>query len=106
MSTSDAPLILHQHEAAHTHGDSCSHAPNDTNQTIKRLQIITICWMLVECSFALTAACRAHRPALLAFGSDNSLGLLSAIALLPHFASILKITPADAPPPPPPLPHP
>jgi divalent metal cation (Fe/Co/Zn/Cd) transporter len=92
MSTSDAPLILHEHEAAHTHGDSCSHAPNDTNQTIKRLQIITICWMLVECSFALTAAWRAHSPALLAFGSDSSVELLSAIVVLLQFTSILKIS--------------
>jgi divalent metal cation (Fe/Co/Zn/Cd) transporter len=92
MSTSDAPLILHVHEAAHTHGDSCSHAPKDTNRTIKRLQIITICWMLVECSVALTAAWRAHSPALLAFGSDSSVELLSAIVVLLQFTSILKVS--------------
>jgi hypothetical protein len=55
MSTSDASPILHQHEAAHTHGDSCSHAPKDTNRTIRLLQVTTICWMLVECSVALTS---------------------------------------------------
>jgi divalent metal cation (Fe/Co/Zn/Cd) transporter len=92
MSTSDAPLILHVHESAHTHGDSCSHAPKDTNRTIKRLQIITICWMLVECSVALTAAWRAHSPALLAFGSDSSVELLSAIVVLLQFTSILKVS--------------
>jgi divalent metal cation (Fe/Co/Zn/Cd) transporter len=92
MSTSDAPLILHEHEAAHTQGDSCSHALKDTNRTIKRLQVITICWMLVECSVALTAALRAHSPALLAFGSDSSVELLSAIVVLLQFTSMLKVS--------------
>jgi hypothetical protein len=71
MSAFDAPLIQHVHDAAHMHGDSCSPAPKDTNRTIKRLQVVTICWMVVECRVALTAAWRAHSPALLAFGSDS-----------------------------------
>jgi divalent metal cation (Fe/Co/Zn/Cd) transporter len=92
MSTSDATPILHELETAHTHGDSCSHAPKDTNHAIKRLQVITICWMLVECSVALTAALRAHSPALLAFGSDSSVELLSAIVVLLQFTSTLKVS--------------
>jgi divalent metal cation (Fe/Co/Zn/Cd) transporter len=92
MSISDATPILHEHEAAHTHGNSCSHAPKDTTHAIKRLQVITICWMLVECSVALTAALRAHSPALLAFGSDSSVELLSAIVVLLQFTSTLKVS--------------
>jgi divalent metal cation (Fe/Co/Zn/Cd) transporter len=87
MNATDAHLPLHEH----TPGDSCSHAPGDTNRAIKRLQVVTICWMLVECGVALTAAWRAHSPALLAFGSDSSVELLSAIVVLLQFTSILKV---------------
>lgn len=48
--------------------------------------------MLVECSIALAAAWRAHSPALLAFGSDSSVELLSAIVVLLQFTSILKVS--------------
>jgi hypothetical protein len=76
----------------HAHGDKYAHTPNDTNRTIKHLQVITICWMLVECSVALTASWRAHSPALLAFGSDSSVELLSAIVVLLQFTSVLKVS--------------
>lgn len=56
MSTPDALPILPQHEATHTHGGNCSYAPKDKNRTIKRFQIITIYWMLIECSVALAVA--------------------------------------------------
>jgi divalent metal cation (Fe/Co/Zn/Cd) transporter len=92
MSTSDASPIQHEHASAHSHGDSCPHAPKDTNRSIRLLQITTICWMLIECSVALTAAWRAHSPALLAFGSDSSVELLSAIVVLLQFTSILKVS--------------
>jgi divalent metal cation (Fe/Co/Zn/Cd) transporter len=48
--------------------------------------------MLVESGAALTAALRAHSPALLAFGSDSSVELLSAIVVLLQFTSILKVS--------------
>jgi divalent metal cation (Fe/Co/Zn/Cd) transporter len=83
---------MHELATAHTHGSGCSHAPEETNRTIRQLRIITICWMLVECSVALTAAWRAHSPALLAFGSDSSVELLSAIVVLFQFTSLLKIS--------------
>ena len=92
MTTPNALPLLHERESAHTHGGSCSHAGADTNRTIKRLQAMTICWMLVECSVALTAAWRAHSPALLAFGSDSSVELLSAVAVLLQFTSFMKIS--------------
>lgn len=56
MSTPDALPILPQYEATHTHGGNCSYPPKDKNRTIKRFQIITICWMLIECSVALAVA--------------------------------------------------
>src|SRR6202048_2710752 len=76
----------------HAHGDKCAHTPNDTTRTIKHLQVTTICWMLVECSVALTASWRAHSPALLAFGSDSSVELLSALVVLLQFTSFLKVS--------------
>ncbi|MGC2208927.1 MAG: cation transporter [Candidatus Korobacteraceae bacterium] len=42
------------------------------------LQSITLIWMLIECAVALWAAARAHSSALLAFGFDSFVELLSA----------------------------
>jgi divalent metal cation (Fe/Co/Zn/Cd) transporter len=56
---------------------------------IRRLQIITLAWMLVECVVALAAAWRARSPVLLAFGTDSFVELLTAFVVLlqfvPHF---------------------
>jgi divalent metal cation (Fe/Co/Zn/Cd) transporter len=49
------------------------------------LQSITLVWMLIECAVALWAALRAHSSALLAFGSDSFIEMLSAALVL--FAS-------------------
>jgi divalent metal cation (Fe/Co/Zn/Cd) transporter len=51
------------------------------------LQWITITWMLVECGLSLYAAATAHSPALLAFGSDSLVELLSASVVLLQFGS-------------------
>lgn len=42
-------------------------------------------WMLVECAAALFAATRAHSVALLVFGSDSLIELLSAVVVLLQF---------------------
>jgi divalent metal cation (Fe/Co/Zn/Cd) transporter len=49
------------------------------------LQAITLVWMLLECTAALIAAARAHSVALLAFGADSLVELLSAIVVLLQF---------------------
>jgi divalent metal cation (Fe/Co/Zn/Cd) transporter len=53
------------------------------------LQSLTLVWMLIECAVALVSAARSHSPALLAFGSDSLIELLSAalvvLALAPRF---------------------
>jgi divalent metal cation (Fe/Co/Zn/Cd) transporter len=46
------------------------------------LQSVTLVWMLIECAIALWAAARAHSPALLAFGFDSLIELLSAALVL------------------------
>jgi divalent metal cation (Fe/Co/Zn/Cd) transporter len=53
------------------------------------LQGITLAWMLVECAVSLYGAISAHSPALLAFGTDSFVELLSAtvvlLAIVPSF---------------------
>lgn len=54
------------------------------------LQGMTLAWMLVECAISLYAAAAAHSIALLAFGADSLVELLSAaiasMSFLPGFA--------------------
>ncbi|HXS75593.1 MAG TPA: hypothetical protein VN753_05400 [Terracidiphilus sp.] len=61
------------------------------------LQWITIAWMTVECGVSLLAAAQAHSLALLAFGSDSVVEMLSAIVVLLQFTprSPLKKSHAD-----------
>ena len=59
----------------------------DTAGLIQRIQTATILWMTVEASVSLSAAWTAHSPALLAFGGDSAIELLSAIVVLWRFRS-------------------
>jgi divalent metal cation (Fe/Co/Zn/Cd) transporter len=58
------------------------------NVAVFWLQGITLIWMLAECGLSLYAAAAAHSPAMLAFGSDSFVELLSAgvvlLQFLPH----------------------
>jgi divalent metal cation (Fe/Co/Zn/Cd) transporter len=49
------------------------------------LQGITIVWMLAECGVSLYAAAEARSPAMLAFGSDSLVEVLSAGVVLLRF---------------------
>ena len=57
----------------------------DTIERIRRIQTITILWMTVEAFLSLFAAWMARSPALLAFGGDSAIELLSAVAVLWRF---------------------
>src|SRR6266436_664488 len=57
-------------------------AKHDTFLRIRRIQTLTICWMTVEAAVSLAAAWMARSPALLAFGGDSAIELLSAIVVL------------------------
>jgi divalent metal cation (Fe/Co/Zn/Cd) transporter len=50
------------------------------------IQGVTLAWMLVECGASLYAAAAAHSPAMLAFGSDSLVELLSATLVLVQFS--------------------
>ena len=54
---------------------------------IRRIQAITIAWMSVEAVASLAAAWMAHSPALLAFGGDSAIELLSALVVYWRFRS-------------------
>jgi len=61
-----------------------------TRNRLILLQSVTLVWMLIECAVSLFSAARAHSPALLAFGFDSFVELLSAalviLTLTPHFS--------------------
>jgi divalent metal cation (Fe/Co/Zn/Cd) transporter len=52
---------------------------------IQRLQAFTIAWMSFEAASSLWAAWQARSPALLAFGGDSAIELLSATVVLWRF---------------------
>lgn len=56
------------------------------------LQGITLTWMLAECGASLLAAARARSPAMLAFGSDSLVELLSATVVLLQFLPPFSIS--------------
>jgi divalent metal cation (Fe/Co/Zn/Cd) transporter len=57
----------------------------DSFRRIRRVQAITIVWMSVEALVSLIAAWRARSPALLAFGGDSAIELVSATVVLWRF---------------------
>ncbi|MGO9589731.1 MAG: cation transporter [Candidatus Acidiferrales bacterium] len=57
----------------------------NTLRRIQRIQAITIAWMSVEAGVSLSAAWMARSPALLAFGGDSAVELLSATVVLWRF---------------------
>ncbi len=67
---------------------ACSSHPRSARGVIW-LQGATLAWMLGECGVSLYGAISAHSPALLSFGADSFVELLSAtvvlLAILPSF---------------------
>jgi divalent metal cation (Fe/Co/Zn/Cd) transporter len=59
----------------------------DVRRRILRIQAFTLIWMSVEAAVALVAAWRAHSPALLAFGGDSAIELVSALVVYWRFRS-------------------
>jgi len=77
-------------------GCGCGGASGEMSRQIRRLQVITIVWMSVECVLALFSAWRACSPVLLAFGADSLIELLSAFIVLLQFAPRLALSTARA----------
>jgi divalent metal cation (Fe/Co/Zn/Cd) transporter len=57
----------------------------DVLRRILRIQAFTLIWMGVEAAVSLIAAWRAHSPALLAFGGDSAIELVSALVVYWQF---------------------
>jgi len=70
--------------------------PTSRPAAVLWLQGITVAWMLVECGVSLYAATSAHSPALLAFGSDSFVELLSAGVVLWQFMPQFSISERNA----------
>ncbi len=60
-------------------------AGQNTLRRIQQIQAITIAWMSIEAGASLSAAWAARSPALLAFGGDSAVELLSAAIVLWRF---------------------
>lgn len=75
--------------------DACT-TPTALPRTVAWLQAITIVWMVAECAASLWAASRAHSLALLAFGSDSLVELLSAVVVLLQFLPRFPLKKAHA----------
>ncbi len=71
-------------------------APVRRRSAVLWLQGVTLAWMLVEFGASLYAAANAHSPALLAFGSDSFVELLSASVVLRQFSSPKSISERSA----------
>jgi divalent metal cation (Fe/Co/Zn/Cd) transporter len=56
------------------------------------LQGITLTWMLVECGVSAYAVATAHSTAMLAFGSDSFVELLSAVVVLLQWSPRVSIS--------------
>src|ERR1700686_5382255 len=71
-------------------------APSHRSAAVFWLQGITLIWMLVECGLSLYAAVAARSPAMLAFGSDSFVELLSAGVVLLQFLTQVSISQRNA----------
>ena len=61
--------------------------PSEPTSRIVRIQVLTLIWMSVEAVVSLGAAWKARSPALLGFGGDSAVELLSAAVVLWRFYS-------------------
>lgn len=64
--------------------------------TVFWLQGVTLAWMLVECGVSAYAAVTAHSPAMLAFGSDSLVELLSATVVILQWVPGISISERNA----------
>jgi divalent metal cation (Fe/Co/Zn/Cd) transporter len=55
-----------------------------TSSRVVQIQVLTLIWMCVEAAVSLGAAWSARSPALLGFGGDSAIELLSAAVVLRH----------------------
>lgn len=64
---------------------SAAQVEPDRLASVRHVQLITIGWMLIEVLVSITVAVRARSIAMLAFGGDSAIELLSALVVFIHF---------------------
>src|SRR5260370_40598580 len=67
------------------------HSGSAYSKQIVWLQLITVVWMCAEAAIAIFAALRAHSVALLGFGADSGIELLSAFVVFLRFRKIARV---------------
>jgi divalent metal cation (Fe/Co/Zn/Cd) transporter len=70
--------------------------PFKTSTTVLWLQSVTLAWMLVELGVSVFAAVTARSPAMMAFGSDSLVELLSAVVVLLQWIPKMAISERNA----------
>ena len=75
-------MISDMSELVQFGGGPATCTPARPSRRVLWLQWVTLAWMLVECGVSIYAAKMAHSAALLAFGSDSFVELLSASVVL------------------------
>lgn len=76
--------------------NACEAPPIPRSHAVLWLQGVTVLWMVTECGVSLLAAAKAHSPALLAFGSDSLVELLSASLVLLQFTPRFTVSKKQA----------
>ncbi len=66
--------------------------PASRSKAVIWLQVLTLGWMLIECGLSIYAAKTAHSPAMIAFGSDSVVELLSATVVLLQYIPGISIS--------------
>jgi divalent metal cation (Fe/Co/Zn/Cd) transporter len=66
--------------------------PSKPSAAVVWLQSVTLAWMLVELGVSIYAAVTARSPAMLAFGSDSLVELLSAVVVLLQWVPKIPIS--------------
>jgi len=88
--------VLVQLESSDGRPDALERSSIESRRWIVKLQLITIGWMFIECGVSSVSAWRAHSSALLAFGTDSFVELLSAMVVLVQFTSRFTLRPLIA----------
>lgn len=65
-------------------------------ERVRRIQTVTVAWMSAECVLSIAAAWMARSSALLAFGGDSAVELLSAVVVLMRFRSRAELAEGSA----------
>lgn len=72
-------------------GQNCGVAGQRTLKRVQFLQVITLAWMAMEAGISIYAATTAGSVALLAFGADSLVELLSAVVVLRSVSRTMPI---------------